>query len=296
MEGGGTMNVIPIRRQMDEAQTTRPEPEPDAVPPKGRWVCWRPEAALDGTEFLSIIQEVAYRRTLDWIFKTDDNLPDNDQAMARLTKTGRQWKAVKESLIALGKIYVRNGMIRSAKASATCDERRSYVAQRSGAGTASSEARKALKANNTASTAVGAPVATPVRTELPLTLKVQEKEGKEEKDSPPSRKREGGKPKPSEDLSFEMFWADYPRGPGGRRRGSRKRCEALWNAAIKSGVDPQKILDLLEDDKQHEYASCDPRFIHYPETWLGMAKWRNGSALDNDTPAESKPAPDLFGV
>lgn len=60
---------------------------------------WCAKDALDGMLLLSEDEELAYRRLLDLIYATDDNLPNDDRELARLTRMGRKWKKVKASLL-----------------------------------------------------------------------------------------------------------------------------------------------------------------------------------------------------
>jgi len=112
---------------------------------KPLWVRWWPAQALDGMTDLTATEELAYRRILDLIFKSDDRLRDDDTVMPTATKTGRQWRAVKAALVAKGKIEVGDGFIRNARATATCSETRDFRAQKAAAAAASHQSPKRLK-------------------------------------------------------------------------------------------------------------------------------------------------------
>lgn len=65
---------------------------------------------------LSPLEELAYRRILDFIFVTGDQLRDDDRALAWMTKTGRGWPRIKARLLDLGKIEVADGRITNDRA------------------------------------------------------------------------------------------------------------------------------------------------------------------------------------
>lgn len=77
---------------------------------------------LDGTQSLSPMEELAYRRICDLIYDTGDRLVDDDKRLAWLTKTGKQWPKIKSALVAAsggasGKIYIDQGFIRNLRCS-----------------------------------------------------------------------------------------------------------------------------------------------------------------------------------
>ena len=81
------------------------------------WVRWFPDDILSGVELLTPDQELAYRRILDYIAITKDQLPDDDRRLSRLTKMGRKWPRIKLELLDTGKIYTENGLIHNSKMS-----------------------------------------------------------------------------------------------------------------------------------------------------------------------------------
>lgn len=83
------------------------------------WIRYFPEDLVNGVALLSPVEELAYRRILDWIVITRDTLKDNDEKLQRITRSGRQWKAVKAVLVELGKIRVEDGYIRNTRMSET---------------------------------------------------------------------------------------------------------------------------------------------------------------------------------
>ncbi|MEW5728288.1 MAG: DUF1376 domain-containing protein, partial [Pseudomonadota bacterium] len=118
------------------------------------WIKWCPKDALDGMMTLGPWEELAYRRILDLIYSTGDNLPDDDKKLGWMTKTGSRWPRIKEVLLAEGKIEVYEGRITNPRCAETLAESARFFEQKSEAGTASAQKRNALKNNNTASTGV----------------------------------------------------------------------------------------------------------------------------------------------
>src|ERR1700735_1552125 len=119
---------------------------------------WVSKDALDGMLVLDPMEELAYRRILDLIYVTEDNLPDDDKKLAWMTKTGRQWKRIKASLIAIGKITVSDHKICNTKCTDTIQKTRKRIEQRKNAGKVSAERRKILEYKETNSTSVDPPL------------------------------------------------------------------------------------------------------------------------------------------
>lgn len=134
------------------------------------WVKWCPKDALDGTMSLDPWAELAYRRLLDMIYSTGDNLPDDDRRMGWATKTGGRWPKIKRALIEAGKIEIIEGRITNARCRETLEEAARFFEQKSVAGKASAARRKSLKRKETGSTDVATHVAAhaPAPVEVPL--------------------------------------------------------------------------------------------------------------------------------
>ena len=81
---------------------------------------WCPKDALDGMQQLGPWEELAYRRILDLIYVTDDQLYD-DKRLGWMTKTGNRWPRIKKTLVGKGKIYLEGGLIRNKKCSEKID-------------------------------------------------------------------------------------------------------------------------------------------------------------------------------
>lgn len=109
---------------------------------------------LDGVLLLDPWEELAYRRICDMIYATNNNLVDDDKKLAWATKTGNRWAKIKRALIAAEKIFCTDGVITNEKCTKTLAKSQKNINQKSDAGKASAEARKALENNETDATAV----------------------------------------------------------------------------------------------------------------------------------------------
>ena len=126
------------------------------------FVDWCADDALQGMEMLEPLEELAYRRLIDFIYSTNDQLIDDEARLSRMTKTGKKWKAIRKILIDLKKIEiverpVDNGVqkfIVNQKCTAQLIAARSRIEQKSLAGKISVEKRKSLNNNETGSTDV----------------------------------------------------------------------------------------------------------------------------------------------
>lgn len=134
------------------------------------YVDWCAKDALDGMMHLSDIEELAYRRIIDMIYASDDNIEDNDAALRWSTKAGSKWPKIKKRLLELGKIEVVDGRISSKKCREKLEESWARIAQASSAGKASAEKRKRLKDFKSGSTGVATDVGTEVATGEPTPV------------------------------------------------------------------------------------------------------------------------------
>jgi len=132
------------------------------------WVKWCPKDALDGMQTLGPWEELAYRRVLDLIYATGDNLPDDDRKMGWMTKVGSRWPSIKKTLIEDGKIAVSEGRITNHRCRDTLEKCQRFFDQKVVAGQASYAKRKSLENNKTTPTDVPTPEPTCVPTNLKI--------------------------------------------------------------------------------------------------------------------------------
>ena len=104
---------------------------PRRGPKKIRWVKYSPEDLINGVALLDNDCELAYRRILDYIVITRDELPDNPAILRRITRMGRRWIAVREKLLEHRKITIVDGYIKNARMSNTLQDYYEYAAQQS---------------------------------------------------------------------------------------------------------------------------------------------------------------------
>lgn len=109
---------------------------------------WCPKDALDGMQLLDPLAELVYRRILDLIYIHENKLPDDPEVLAWATKAGDKWPEIRDRLIAMKKIYAKDGLIRNEKCDEIYTKIRRKMAQKRAAGRASAEARKSQKNNN----------------------------------------------------------------------------------------------------------------------------------------------------
>jgi len=78
---------------------------------KMNFVYYCADDMLNGTMTLSVEEELAYRRIVDLIYSTGNQLEDNSR-MAWMTKLGEQWEQTRNKLIEKKKILIENGFIK----------------------------------------------------------------------------------------------------------------------------------------------------------------------------------------
>jgi uncharacterized protein YdaU (DUF1376 family) len=118
------------------------------------FVEWCADDVLGGTLQMEPLTELAYRRIIDMIYSTEDNLIDDDKVLQYSTKAGSKWKSIKKDLIEVhAKIYIEGGMIRQKKCTEKLQKSRKNIDQKVNAAHAKHEKDKALKNKNSSSAA-----------------------------------------------------------------------------------------------------------------------------------------------
>lgn len=124
------------------------------------YVDWCPKDVIDGCMLLDALEELAYRRVIDFIYLTNDCLPDDDRKLAAMTKAGNRWKRIKASLVAAGKLQVVDGRLTNEKCQKTLEKVWARSERQSAKSLLGVEARKSsdklLKTRKTRA-AVGSP-------------------------------------------------------------------------------------------------------------------------------------------
>lgn len=174
---------------------------------------------LDGTIQMEPITELVYRRIIDMIYSTNDNLLDND-TLQYSTKAGSKWKKIKKELIEVHqKIYIEDGYIRNKKCTEKLAKSKKNIDQKSKAGEASASKRKSFKNNETPPTAVETAVPTSEPTNQEPNNQVNKK------------KKINKKEKFEVSEKFLKFWDVYPR----HRRGNKENAWRAWVKALEEG-------------------------------------------------------------
>ena len=75
---------------------------------KMNFVYYCADDMLNGTMTLSIEEELAYRRIVDLIYSTSNQLEDNGR-MSWMTKLEDKWQSVRDKLVSKNKIQIENG-------------------------------------------------------------------------------------------------------------------------------------------------------------------------------------------
>src|SRR4030095_8365842 len=101
---------------------------------------------LDGVQFLSPWEELAYRRICDLIYKTGDHLEGDDRKLAKMTKTGRRWRTIKAVLVAEEKLFMTDdGRVSNLRCQQELIKTDTFLRQKSDSGHNSAVTGKSLK-------------------------------------------------------------------------------------------------------------------------------------------------------
>lgn len=107
---------------------------------------YEPETVLLEVEQMRPIEELAYRRIIDLILVSRNNLLNDDVELERMTKTAGAWAEIKQRLIKNHKVlYVDDTYLRSAATNDTWEAVERTTRQKSLAGRASAAKRQAKK-------------------------------------------------------------------------------------------------------------------------------------------------------
>jgi len=199
---------------------------------------------LAATRHLSTAQHGAYLLLLIEAWRRPKcAIPDDDELLARLTaQTLDEWLGMKAAIMAFWK---RDGRSKNYTQSRLTIQRRWAASKR-----AKSQDAAATRWNKTKKNGADA-----MRTQCPddatLTLTLKESKKLYKKGS-----------------FFPAFWKAYPRKIG------KKAAQAKFIAAIKSGVDPERIISAAEAYSKHIAATkTEPNYVKHPSSWLNQGCW-----------------------
>lgn len=134
-----------------------------------------PERALNGMRELTLKQRGAYNSILDLLYSRDGDLPDDDLRVAKMIGCHwREWKAVKEELIALGKVWIEGGKIQAKRVQDTLKEAAKFAQDQSKKASSGWEKRKSDNENKDrvmppGNASTPTPTATPIDREEGVT-------------------------------------------------------------------------------------------------------------------------------
>jgi uncharacterized protein YdaU (DUF1376 family) len=223
---------------------------------------WYPSDALGGMTFLTVPEELAYRRIIDLLYVSGGELPDDDAILAEATRTFADWPAVRAGLVKKGKIDIADGALTNAR----CTEILNHVAEKSekarASGQASGRKRRQIlpeRLRNERSADVAANGVT--NGELSQVVK----ESVRETDVSLTA-REG----------FANFVKAYPKPDAVTAAGP------VWARLMKAGIDAVDIMAGLERWKAHWRARIDDpkddfqlKHIRSAPRWLEEGGWRD---------------------
>lgn len=111
---------------------------------------------------------------------------------------------------------------------------------------------------------------------------------REREETEESREETDSRSKPTEPASrFDEFWQCFPRRDGPN---PRKPAEQKFNALVKTGVDPQIMIDAarkLAADEQKR-GNIGTRFIAQAATWLNQTRWIDHAAIAFEETAQTE--------
>lgn len=213
----------------------------------------------NGTADLTLEQEAAYLRIVNAINKGDEPCPANSHVLAGLFRCNTQRaKRLLSDLIHAGKVWVEDGKIYNEHAMSDVRVRCGLRVTRQRVGKLGGT-QKHLNTSKPLETN---------KPELPIATPREEKK----------RRRE-------DSCAFSGFWAAFPSG----RKVGKKKCISVFNAAVRSGVSPEHIIEAVKKYAAHvEKRRTEDRYIKNSTTWLNQGCWddeletgREDSALDN---------------
>lgn len=82
--------------------------------------------------------------------------------------------------------------------------------------------------------------------------------------------------RPSAPSRFEEFWKAYPRRKGDN---PRKTAEAKFNALVKTGLDPQMLIDAIKQYAIDKADKIGTEYIPMASTWLNQQRWTDHAAV-----------------
>ena len=210
---------------------------------------------MTGTDDLTLEQEAAYSRVIDATHLYDHPVRNNLRVLAGLWRCNeRKAKRLLAELIALGKLTIDGAFIVNRKAMEDLSNRNETRIHRQSAGRRGGIESGKTRANPADNKETG---------EASASTRREENRREEKRDTPPPPK--GDDVRAKHPWMFDEFWASYP------KRVERKGAEKKFWAAVKSGVDPGRIVEAAQRYAESEQVRRG--YAKNPTTWLNNGCW-----------------------
>lgn len=233
------------------------------------FVEWCAADALGGVQNMDPLTELAYRRIIDMIYASDDNLIDDDRVLQYTTKTGAKWKAIKKSLVEVhGKLTIDNGRIRNATCTRKLQKSRKNIDQKRVAQAAMIEKRNALKNKDT-----GLAAASAAATASDLANQEPNNQRREKEDANASSKKPAQVPRETvshAEEGFEEFWIGWR--PFDMPKGNKKTAHQNYQRARKD-TDHETVIAGRDRYLDHCHRTAC-KTLH-ASTWLYRRGWED---------------------
>lgn len=222
-----------------------------------------PRDFLEGTIGLSFETKGAYAIVLDLIYMRSGRLPDDARYIAgQLGCSVRKWTAIREELIARGKLQAHEGVISNFRADYLTEESRKYQDKQA---EIAGKPRK-IKAQSQPERSQSEPEPDTTEANAPVVL------------ARPSRADVA--------RGFLAFWSAYP------RRVGKDAAAKAFSKALPRIDDPDPLAVILAGIERALPGWDDQRFIPHPSTWLTQGRWADDAPeprteTRNDRPSSS---------
>lgn len=219
-----------------------------------------PDRALSGMAELTLKQRGGYNSLIDLLYSRDGAVPDDDIRVAKMICCHwREWKVVKDELIALDKVWIEGGMLHARRVLDTLKEASDFSQDQRKRVAVRWDKYKKTKENNEPPIPRGntsTPIATPIKENI-----------------------QSAAPQ-TDGLDFEKFWQDYPR----EKNMSKKRALMMWKKL--SPEDRVQAVGAVSGYRS--YCDKNKSWYHtlHAERFLSQERFKGFAAEPQPTPEE----------
>lgn len=238
-----------------------------------------PDRALSGMAELSLKQRGAYNSLLDLLYSRDGDVPDDDQRVAKMmTCHWREWKAVKEELIALGKVWSEGGKLHAKRVQETIKEAARFSQDQSTRAASGWEKRKKDNENSGSDMPSGnasTPTATPTDIDRGGANAPHARAKKPTDDPPgPGAIRAEADSRRAMAARWPEFRETYPKREGGQ---SWPSAQKKYVAYVASGIGEEVIIAGARRYADHLRAThkLGTQYVKQAHTWLNQRGWED---------------------